>query len=243
MSHGILQRKVRSKEGTRAREAMLDQLVNGGCAGAQRLREFLHDSVQTELRLEGLQPHHRALLHNVASLHGLSSQSTGPKKNRVMVFEKKSDSPTEMVIEERLFYEGYLGLRGAWVEVVAAKRIGQVPKPMQKLRTMRDGPTHHITLFNRKEMAILKKKIKGDTIINTICRQLQDDWTDVGQGYLIQGDQEAYFRVLDWPSANLLRRRYGFEEATFHITQGFNPKDIHDVPKDRSTLIHPTSPK
>ena len=168
----------------------------------------------------------------------------------------------DIKFSEQLCHEGYIGLRGAWIEVAAAKRSDQVPESMKQLRARRDGLTHHITLFSSKEVALLKKKIKGNTLISTLSKvrnlteynsrtgrisltnrlqELANDWVDVGQGYLQLDGKEAYYRVVTWPSGNQLRRRYGFGEATFHITQGFDPSDIHDVPKDTSTLIHQAS--
>lgn len=47
---------------------------------------------------------------------------------------------------------------------------------------------------------------------------------------------KTYFKVIEWENANDFRKELGLHEATFHITVGFDPTDIHGVAKDSSCL-------
>jgi len=50
-------------------------------------------------------------------------------------------------------------------------------------------------------------------------------------------ENEAYYRVLSWPNALHLRKTLGLASMHFHITIGYKVKDIHDVKKDKQTLL------
>ena len=59
----------------------------------------------------------------------------------------------------------------------------------------------------------------------------------MGLGVIQEGKDEAYFVLVDWPSANEWRKEMGLGEKDFHITVGYQYNDVHSKAKDRSTLI------
>lgn len=97
--------------------------------------------------------------------------------------------------------------------------------------------------------------------------EVVNDWTCEGLGKVVQDANTAWFAVVtvsfiliffvylglktnknfpQWPSMQLWREKTvrAFkasasmkENHTFHITIGFTDSDIHDVPKDRTTLV------
>jgi Swiss Army Knife, 2H phosphoesterase domain/R3H domain len=68
--------------------------------------------------------------------------------------------------------------------------------------------------------------------------EVVDDWRALdGLGYARKGTSEAYFRVVEWPSANALRARLGLALRNLHVTVGFYPSDVHQVPKTTAQLL------
>ena len=69
-----------------------------------------------------------------------------------------------------------------------------------------------------------------------LYQSVPDDWKDKGLGYYSNRKTQTYYRVLQWDAANEFREELGLGHASFHITVGFHPNDIHGVVKDESTL-------
>ena len=69
---------------------------------------------------------------------------------------------------------------------------------------------------------------------------MKNDWTDLGMGKVVGGNNEVYFRVVGWPSADKLRESLALRKKDFHITVGFKLSDIHHVGKGPETLIQRT---
>ncbi|CAO3593949.1 unnamed protein product [Absidia cylindrospora] len=46
----------------------------------------------------------------------------------------------------------------------------------------------------------------------------------------------SYFRVIHWPFGQKLRAHFGLPPTHFHVTVGFDPKDVH-LPKGPNTLL------
>lgn len=114
----------------------------------------------------------------------------------------------------------------------------------------------HITLLNREEVQrvkneihkifreliqssdLLKSQVSSEELLLTIVSELVlDDWKDLGLGTVKKDSNEVYFKVLEWQSANEFRQKLGLQPKDFHITVGFSINDIHNVSKDKSTLI------
>lgn len=59
----------------------------------------------------------------------------------------------------------------------------------------------------------------------------------LGIGTAVDGDNQVYFEVIEWPEAQEWRRTQGLGHKDLHVTVGFKDSDIHGVPKNRTTLI------
>ncbi len=121
-------------------------------------------------------------------------------------------------------------------------------------KAKRDGANFHVTLVSPPEVtALLKKRMADlpglsrreaeaqakDTIQKSLANlRLAADWTVHGIGKAESGGSEAYFVVLDWPSAQNARKSLGLPSGKdLHITLGFSKTDVHDAPKDRNSLV------
>jgi hypothetical protein len=151
-------------------------------------------------------------------------------------------------LSDDLVFSGYVALRGNSIDAAAMQFEEAVKIEYREKRWKRDGgKKHHITLLSRKEMEELsvkktgKKKVGKELISETLFsmkESIRNDWVAVGLGR-VEGDEqnEVYFVVCDWQSANDWREKNGLKPLAFHITIGFAKFDIHDKKKDRSTLI------
>lgn len=84
-----------------------------------------------------------------------------------------------------------------------------------------------------------KPSIKDfDLVLQLAAEFITDDIKDVGLGKVTKADNEAYFKVLQWDSANAFRTNVGLPAKDFHITVGFKTADIHDVKKDTTALLY-----
>jgi hypothetical protein len=62
---------------------------------------------------------------------------------------------------------------------------------------------------------------------------------ELGVGRATLGKDVAYYRVLNWPPLNALRRELGLAPVDLHVTVGFKNADVHGVRKGRHTLCAP----
>ncbi len=67
-----------------------------------------------------------------------------------------------------------------------------------------------------------------------------DDWEDLGLGRVAASAEgnEAFFRVISWPSGDEARAAVGLPGKDFHITVGFKTNDIHHKAKNQFTLLY-----
>jgi hypothetical protein len=120
----------------------------------------------------------------------------------------------------------------------------------------RDNNEHHITLLIKGEFKTVVEKIKQhkdyssivtekckenasdlDVLMNVLKEVIEDDWVDIGLGKIVKGEEETYFKVIEWNSAQNFLNELDIKRD-FHITVGFKNKDIHGVSKDSNTLIN-----
>ena len=115
-------------------------------------------------------------------------------------------------------------------------------------------------LFNEEQNTIMKhgsEEEKIEILMNVISKVVSCDYEAVGLGKVSQEEQpnvdsvggsshsqseekklnEAYFVIINWPSAQRLRAILGLEPYHFHITVAYKFGDIHGVMKDKSTLL------
>lgn len=102
---------------------------------------------------------------------------------------------------------------------------------------------YHLTIFDPKDAKALRAK-------NGWSNTQLSDWMKaqagttipgtpkvLGIGSVTQGDNQAYFDVVEWPECQAWRASLGLEPKDLHVTAGFKESDIHGVPKDRTTLL------
>jgi hypothetical protein len=66
----------------------------------------------------------------------------------------------------------------------------------------------------------------------------------LGIGNVSSGSSESFFIACCYPFGQVARDKLGLSSPRhFHVTLGFNPNDVHDVPKDLSTIIYPQTPQ
>jgi len=95
------------------------------------------------------------------------------------------------------------------------------PSDLKALRSSRG--------WSNKELSVWLTSLEGTAISGTP--------RSLGIGTVVDGDNQAYFEVLEWPEAQQWRNSLGLGHKDLHITAGFKDSDIHGVPKNRSTLV------
>lgn len=98
-------------------------------------------------------------------------------------------------------------------------------------RTARDGNMHHMTIVTPDEYVVLSP----EQIDIVTGRNVQ--FALIGLGHFKRDRAQTCFVVAKCPHAALLRSRAGLGAHDFHVTLGFDPEDIHDCPKDESTIF------
>jgi hypothetical protein len=99
----------------------------------------------------------------------------------------------------------------------------------------RDRGKFHITVISVPEYNKLVSKMGIDKFVNSLDMVLKyeiDDLKMMGIGMAQKGENTAYFVVCKSEKLDSIRSRYGLEEKDFHITLGFNPKDVFGVRKN-----------
>jgi len=85
--------------------------------------------------------------------------------------------------------------------------------------------------FNR-----LSKDMGFDKLVNSlepIFHYEIDDLEMLGVGKATKENNQAYFIVCNSEKLDAVRNRFGLPKQDFHITIGFNPKDVFGVPKNK----------
>ncbi|OAD74182.1 hypothetical protein PHYBLDRAFT_144636 [Phycomyces blakesleeanus NRRL 1555(-)] len=137
----------------------------------------------------------------------------------------------------------YLCLKGRKIDFIGSQDSTRLPFPYIQNRQQRDGNEFHITVISPpdcKELASKRQlpmtnKTKSDSLRQLLAEaksQCTDFWEnpiDLGPGRIVNNHSQTYFRVIHWPTGQLLRQRMGLTNpAFFHITTGFHPTDIFD---------------
>ncbi|KAF7721995.1 Exosome component 5 [Apophysomyces ossiformis] len=141
----------------------------------------------------------------------------------------------------RLQGNHYLLVEGSYVDRIGSEGASNISAECAANRSKRDGEHYHVTLISPPE---LKEIIKGQKLSRkerkSYARKLAHDiyehfgdsqeWErpiDLGQGRCILDNSVTYFRVLHWPFGQRVRQWFGLKPFDFHITLGFDPKDVH----------------
>lgn len=100
---------------------------------------------------------------------------------------------------------------------------------LEALKAQRDrGHVYHLTVVGPPEMKSLPS---GSSMPESVAFELK------GVGRATDGKNEAWFIVCSSPELNKWRESVGLAPKDFHITLGFDAKDVHNVAKDETTLV------
>ena len=100
----------------------------------------------------------------------------------------------------------------------------------------RDGGHYHITVINVMDCNRLSKEMGMANFVKSIELALNyevDDLEMLGIGMAKKGDNTAYFVVCNSDKLEAVRSRFNLPKHDFHITLGFNAKDVFGVPKNQ----------
>ena len=100
----------------------------------------------------------------------------------------------------------------------------------------RDSSHYHITVINVMEYNRLSKEIGIDKFINSLEPILHyeiDDLEMKGVGLATKEPNSAYFIVCESDMLDAIRTRFDLPKQDFHVTLGFNPKDVFGVAKNK----------
>ena len=116
-----------------------------------------------------------------------------------------------------------------------ARTVSKVGFPKSELllknRAARDGRSHHITVVSPPEFQELDRK-SIDAIEGYFCT-----FVLTGLGCVEKDGAESYFVTVTSPHIQMLRIKHDLPRKDLHVTIGFNPHDIHEVPKDETTWL------
>lgn len=99
----------------------------------------------------------------------------------------------------------------------------------------RDSGHYHITVINVMDYNRLSKEMGIDKFINSLELIFDyeiDDLDMRGVGMAQKSPNVAYFIVCQSDKLDAIRTRFNLPKQDFHVTLGFNPKDVFGVPKN-----------
>jgi len=150
---------------------------------------------------------------------------------------------TDKVYEKFVYRSGHIYFEGSLVNYYG--RQGKISSRYRDNREKRDGYEYHITIIHNSQLELMKqrpefKDMKEDQFISKVLQafqQVEDNWTDLGLGTAKDKSNQAWYRIVQWDSANKVRESLGLSSTDLHITVGFSGSDVHNVKKDISTLV------
>lgn len=104
----------------------------------------------------------------------------------------------------------------------------------------RDGGKYHITVINVMDYGRLTKSMGMDKFVSALQPILEyeiDDLDMLGVGKAESKGNTSYFVVCESDKLDAVRKRFGLPKQDFHITLGFDEKDVFGVVKDKSSLL------
>ena len=100
----------------------------------------------------------------------------------------------------------------------------------------RDRGEHHITVINAMDYGRLTKSMGMDKFVEALQPVLEyeiDDLQMLGLGKAEAKGNTAYFVVCDSDKLDAVRTRFELPKQDFHVTLGFDKKDVFGVPKNQ----------
>ena len=113
--------------------------------------------------------------------------------------------------------------------------IGDEYQKFIKNQKDRDKGKYHITVISVRDYGKLSKEMGISSFINSLELILKypiDDLEMLGVGSASKNDNLAYFIVCNSEKLDAIRTRFNLPKQDFHITIGFDPKDVSNVPKN-----------
>lgn len=104
-----------------------------------------------------------------------------------------------------------------------------------KNQIKRDGGHYHITVINVADYNRLSKHMGIDKFVNSLDPILKypiDDLKLLGVGRAQKNENTSFFIVCDSAKLEAIRNRYELQKQDFHVTLGFNFRDVFGVPKN-----------
>ena len=104
----------------------------------------------------------------------------------------------------------------------------------------RDGGKYHITVINVMDYGRLTKSMGMDKFVSALQPILEyeiDDLDMLGVGKAESKGNTSYFVVCESDKLDAVRTRFGLPKQDFHITLGFDKRDVFGVTKDANTLL------
>lgn len=105
-----------------------------------------------------------------------------------------------------------------------------------KNQQTRDSGKHHMTVINVMDYNRLSKDMGVDKFINSLELVFDyeiDDLEMLGIGTATKDTNTAYFIVCKSDKLDAIRTRYELPKHDFHVTLGFDAKDVFGVPKNK----------
>ncbi|CDH48533.1 predicted protein [Lichtheimia corymbifera JMRC:FSU:9682] len=182
-----------------------------------------------------------------------TNETTGTKQQSGSRGGNKTMTDTPLALKAGY---AYVSLEGTAIEAITHQEqpMDVIPAHFVQNRIERDGhPWHHVTIINPTELprALEAIGIEYDkkkkyhlvrALVDHILREfgdanLWDPPEDLGLAYAEHNDTKAYYHVLHWPFGHRIRDRLGLGPAFFHVTIGFDHKDVHGTYKGPGTLL------
>jgi hypothetical protein len=99
----------------------------------------------------------------------------------------------------------------------------------------RDHDHYHITVINVMDCNRLSKEMGISNFVKSVELAFEypvEDLEMLGVGTASKNDNKAYFIVCQSDSLDAIRTRFNLTKQDFHVTLGFNTKDVFGVPKN-----------
>lgn len=133
-------------------------------------------------------------------------------------------------IGEIVLSKGCVMYKSENLKETAARYLHFVPEHCQMNRRKRDGDEYHITIINKMELKSVDrpnfKEYFGEKVKFTKIHTF-----DMGVGILKSSDKQSkdqtYFLLIHAPELDQIRLDLNLEPIDFHVTLGFDCKDIH----------------
>ena len=100
---------------------------------------------------------------------------------------------------------------------------------------MRDHGQYHITVINVMDCNRLSKEMGMANFVKSVELAFDypvEDLELLGVGEASKNANTAYFIVCSSDSLDAVRTRFNLPKQDFHVTLGFNTKDVFGVPKN-----------